>query len=151
MGKRHGVEHTVAICSWESINEQQSIRLLSEWRGWILINSNDVPWGLLHLCCGVIPLLQLLINALPPHRRRSLLDICFYIWDVIIFMQSKRGCSHHATVYAKQQQGNVPPIQTRCVTFSTEKSSEPGTWLTNRTIRPSAALSHKFTLLCDAW
>lgn len=55
-------------------------------------------------------------------------------------------------ISAKQQQGNVPDIQTDHVIFSTEKSSGPSTWLTDQTVRPSAAPFHKFFFffLCDA-
>lgn len=79
------------------------------------------------------------------------MDICFYIWYDIIATQSMGGCSKHTAVPAKQHQGNVPCIQSGHVIFSTEKSGGPGTWLTDPTIMPSAAPSHKFTLLGDAW
>lgn len=120
---------------------------------WIMrLNSDQFKWyAVMHLSCLVLPSLQVLINILLCCRMLPLFDICFYIWYIIIPMQCIGGCSKHTALSAKQQQGNVPRIHTGHVIFSTEKSDGPGTWLTDRTIIPSAAPSRKFTLLCDRW
>lgn len=96
---------------------------------------------LLHLHCGVIPLLQVLLNTSLSCGRLSLFAVCFYIWCIVIPMQSRgRGCSNQPAVSAANSHA-----QTGHVIFSTEKSGEAGTWLTDRTIGPSAAPSRRFT------
>lgn len=132
-------ENGTMICRDESSEVQSITGSRRSWRGWIF---NQFKWcatrAITISTAGLYHYYKFL-NASLPCRRLSPFDICFYIWCLVIPMQSKRGCSSRAAVDERRQQGDAPRIQEGpCHVFRRGKSSEPGPWLARSTVRPSA-------------